>query len=123
MDNVGRHTSQALNLDHPNVCVAYLPTKTTSLLQPMDMGVIKTLKCNYQRAVYREALKKMEEDSSMCMGTESTVSGCPFGVEDERNTRGSEKGSLLESTREAKGCATDGGERTPLSNICCGVAA
>ena len=33
----------------------------------MDMGVIKTFKCNYQRAVYREALKKMEEDSSMTL--------------------------------------------------------
>ncbi|KAG0716465.1 Tigger transposable element-derived protein 1 [Chionoecetes opilio] len=37
------------------------------LLQPMDMGVIKTFKCNYQRARYREALKRMEDDSTMTL--------------------------------------------------------
>ncbi|XP_045105427.1 tigger transposable element-derived protein 1-like [Portunus trituberculatus] len=67
VDNAGGHTAQSLNLDHPNICVSYLPPKTTSLLQPMDMGVIKTFKCNYQRAVYREALKKMDTDSSMTL--------------------------------------------------------
>ena len=43
------------------------------------------------------------------MGTESTVSGCPFGVEGERNTRGSEKGSLL-GKQEKQGDATGWGE-------------
>ena len=67
VDNAGGHTAQSLNLEHPNVTVSYLPPRTTSLLQPMDMGIIKTFKSNYQRAVYRESIKKMDADSSMSL--------------------------------------------------------
>ncbi|KAG0717417.1 hypothetical protein GWK47_054501 [Chionoecetes opilio] len=36
----------------------------TSLLQPLDMGGDQDFNCNYQRAVYREALKRNEDDSN-----------------------------------------------------------
>ena len=43
-----------------------------------------------------------------CMDTESTVSGCPFGVEDKRNTRGSEK-VLYRSLGQGARCDLLGG--------------
>ena len=65
VDNAGGHTAQTLNFDHPTVRVSYLPPRTTSILQPMDMGVIRSFKCQYQRVIYSDALKKMEENREM----------------------------------------------------------
>ncbi|XP_063588835.1 tigger transposable element-derived protein 1-like [Penaeus indicus] len=45
---------------HPNVKVVYLPLNTTSLIQPMDQGVIATFK-KYLRHTFRQALKVTDE--------------------------------------------------------------
>lgn len=42
---------------HSNVKVVYMPPNTTSVLQPMDQGVIATLKKYYLRRTFRQALK------------------------------------------------------------------
>ncbi|XP_045137210.1 tigger transposable element-derived protein 1-like [Portunus trituberculatus] len=50
----------------PPKCLCVLPSPQDNITASTDgHGVIKTFKFNYQRAVYREALKKMDTDSSM----------------------------------------------------------
>ena len=55
LDNAPGHP-KVEELPHPNVKIHYLPANTTSILQPMDMGVISTFKKTYLRNTYREAL-------------------------------------------------------------------
>ncbi|GES95900.1 CENP-B homolog protein 2-like [Rhizophagus clarus] len=54
----GREVTQ-LNLTH--VEVAFLPPNTTSHLQPLDAGVIKSFKAHYKRNYCRHILKLFEE--------------------------------------------------------------
>ncbi|GES98541.1 tigger transposable element-derived protein 6-like [Rhizophagus clarus] len=54
----GREVTQ-LNLTH--VKVAFLPPNTTSHLQPLDAGVIKSFKAHYKRNYCRHILKLFEE--------------------------------------------------------------
>ena len=53
-----RDTSQ-LNLTH--IEVAFLPPNTTSHLQPLDAGIIKSFKAQYKRNYCRHILKLFEE--------------------------------------------------------------
>merc|ERR1711915_356416 len=46
VDNAGGHGKQIEDL-HPNVKIMFLPKNTTSLIQPMDQGVIQMMKTNY----------------------------------------------------------------------------
>lgn len=39
----------AKSLFKNNIIVIYLPPNCTSLIQPMDQGVIQRLKCNYRK--------------------------------------------------------------------------
>ena len=55
LDNAPGHP-KVEELPHPNVKIHYLPANTTSILQPMDMGVISTFKKLYLRNTFREAL-------------------------------------------------------------------
>ena len=41
-----------LNHIDPNVQIVFLPPNTTSLIQPMDQGVIATLKAFYRRITF-----------------------------------------------------------------------
>ena len=52
---------------HPDVQVVYLPPNTTSLLQPMDQGVIANFKKYYTRRTYRMALKAVDADPEMTL--------------------------------------------------------
>ena len=52
MDNCTAHPE----LIAPNVKTLFLPPNTTSLIQPMDQGVINSLKCNYRSAFLRRLL-------------------------------------------------------------------
>lgn len=61
LDNAGGHPP-ASELDHPNVKVRFLPANTTSLIQPMDMGVISTFKKYYLRNTYEKALLATDPD-------------------------------------------------------------
>ena len=46
LDNASGHPTD-LNGAHPNVEVMFLPPNTTSLIQPLDQGVISTFKTDY----------------------------------------------------------------------------
>ena len=56
MDNCPAHT--AGTLDITNVEVKFLPPNTTSKLQPLDGGIIRTLKAHYRR---RQALRTLAQ--------------------------------------------------------------
>ncbi|XP_049294140.1 tigger transposable element-derived protein 1-like [Anopheles funestus] len=59
LDNVHGHPTE-LNDLHPNIEVIFLPPRTTCLLQPMDQGIIATLKSYYLRRVFKQAIETIE---------------------------------------------------------------
>ncbi|XP_050063106.1 tigger transposable element-derived protein 1-like [Aphis gossypii] len=63
-DNAPGHPS-SLELQHSNIKVMFLPPNTTSLLQPLDQGVIAAFKAYYVRRTFKRLLKNMEEDPKL----------------------------------------------------------
>ena len=60
MDNAGCHPDNLLGmLSNINIC--FLPTNTTSALQPLDLGIIKNFKLHYRRFFLRYVISKMDE--------------------------------------------------------------
>ena len=53
LDNCSSHPD--LSHVNENVQFLFLPPNTTSLIQPMDQGVIATLKALYQKITFAEA--------------------------------------------------------------------
>jgi hypothetical protein len=49
LDNAPVHVRKELENSHPNVKVVFLPPNTTSLIQPLDQGIIKTFKSHYMQ--------------------------------------------------------------------------
>lgn len=49
----------------PNVEVMFLPPNTTSLLQPMDQGIIATFKSYYTRRSFSHILQALEKDPAL----------------------------------------------------------
>uniref|UniRef100_A0A3Q3D260 HTH CENPB-type domain-containing protein n=1 Tax=Hippocampus comes TaxID=109280 RepID=A0A3Q3D260_HIPCM len=66
LDNAPGHPPH-LDDFHPDVKVVYLPPNTTSLLQPMDQGVIANFKKYYTRRTYKMALKAVDSDPEMTL--------------------------------------------------------
>ncbi|KAK1327371.1 hypothetical protein QTO34_014991 [Cnephaeus nilssonii] len=56
-----------LNDFHPNVKVVYLPSNTTSLLQPMGQGVLASFKAYYLRRTFAMASMAMEKDKELTL--------------------------------------------------------
>lgn len=52
--------SHPINLQHPNVRVEFLPPNTTSIIQPLDQGVIATFKAYYVRRSFADVLSKLD---------------------------------------------------------------
>ncbi|KAL6418245.1 hypothetical protein ACFW04_012246 [Cataglyphis niger] len=61
LDNAGCHNIQ---LDHPNVKIVFLPPNRTSLIQPLDQGVIQTLKMYYTRQVFQTIFDRLESSEN-----------------------------------------------------------
>ncbi|XP_050340763.1 tigger transposable element-derived protein 1-like [Bactrocera neohumeralis] len=54
-------------LEHPNVQFCFLPPNTTSLIQPLDQGIIATFKTYYIRSSFHYVVEKLDnyEESSV----------------------------------------------------------
>ncbi|GFT92819.1 tigger transposable element-derived protein 1 [Trichonephila clavipes] len=50
-------------LEHPNVQLVFLPSNTTSLIQPLDQGIIATFKKYYIKTTYKFILNKLANES------------------------------------------------------------
>ncbi|GFX49341.1 tigger transposable element-derived protein 1 [Trichonephila clavipes] len=59
VDNAASHPQ----LEHPNVQLVFLPSNTTSLIQPLDQGIIATFKKYYIKTTYKFILNKLENES------------------------------------------------------------
>nr|XP_012151876.1 PREDICTED: tigger transposable element-derived protein 1-like [Megachile rotundata] len=62
IDNAPGHPQ---DLHHENVQVVFLPKNTTSLLQPLDQGIISPFKAQYIKRTFRYILEQMENDESL----------------------------------------------------------
>ncbi|GFW05678.1 tigger transposable element-derived protein 1 [Trichonephila clavipes] len=59
VDNATSHPQ----LEHPNVQLVFHPPNTTSLIQPLDQGIIATFKKYYIKTTYKFILNKVENES------------------------------------------------------------
>ena len=59
MDNAGGHT---VDLHHDGVQIEFLPPNTTSLLQPMDQGVIRAFKALYTGNCLQQLVDAIDEE-------------------------------------------------------------
>ena len=63
IDNaVGHNTTTDLNLS--NVKLLYLPPNTTSVLQPLDAGIIKCFKCLYKKKLVQNYIDDLEKHNT-----------------------------------------------------------
>ena len=62
MDNVSSHTSADVSLS--NVTVKFFPANTTSCLQPLDAGIIKTFKVLFRKHLLSHILARMDSCNS-----------------------------------------------------------
>ena len=63
MDNAGCY-HEDLKDKYTNICVVFLPPNTISLLQPLDLGIIKTFKMHYRKLLLIYILSKIEKCTS-----------------------------------------------------------
>ena len=63
MDNVSSHTSSA-DVSLSNVTVKFFPANTTSCLQPLDAGIIKTFKVLFRKHLLSHILARMDSCNS-----------------------------------------------------------
>ena len=70
MDNVGSHPEQ-LQHKYTNIKIVFLPANATSVLQPLDLGIIKNVKLWYRKLLFRHVLAKIEECTTAYEATKS----------------------------------------------------
>ena len=63
MDNAGCHPED-MTSKYSNIKVIFLPPNTTSVLQPLDLGIIKNFKVYYRKLLLHHILTKIEECDS-----------------------------------------------------------
>ena len=65
LDNAPSHPDvDCLTSDNGEISCLYLPLNTTSLIQPMDQGVLETIKGHYKRDLL---LRMLNEDETACI--------------------------------------------------------
>ncbi|CAM5167762.1 unnamed protein product [Natator depressus] len=66
IDNVPGHPA-ALQFAHTNVEIVFLPPNTTSILQPLDQGMIRCFKATYMRLTFSWIRSAMDADPNLNM--------------------------------------------------------
>lgn len=59
LDNAPGH----VHIEHNNVQILFIPPNTTSLIQPLDQGIIATFKKYYIKSTYQSILDKIENET------------------------------------------------------------
>ncbi|XP_057566797.1 tigger transposable element-derived protein 1 [Hippopotamus amphibius kiboko] len=67
LDNAPVHCCEELKSAHPNVEVLFMPSNTTSLIQPLDQGIIKAFKAHYTREFYSKAFEALKANKETTM--------------------------------------------------------
>lgn len=67
LDNAPVHCHEELENAHPNVEVLFLPPNTTSLIQPLNQGIIKAFKAHYMRELYSKACETLAANEEATM--------------------------------------------------------
>ncbi|KAI6649845.1 Tigger transposable element-derived protein 4-like [Oopsacas minuta] len=62
VDNCSAHPK---SVSLTNICLKFLPANTTSIMQPMDMGVIKNWKDNYKSRLNSRIINAMDGNLSL----------------------------------------------------------
>ena len=66
LDNCPAHPNEEdLISDDGNITALYLPPNVTSLIQPMDQGVLVALKCHYKKKLLQRLLIEDENGTSL----------------------------------------------------------
>lgn len=66
LDNCSAHGTYAEMQDSlRNVKLAFFPPNTTSHLQPLDQGIIQSLKVHYRAKLLRDVVAKLGEDQQL----------------------------------------------------------
>ncbi|XP_060596158.1 tigger transposable element-derived protein 6-like [Ruditapes philippinarum] len=64
LDNASSH-GKADDYNISNVCVKFLPANTTSHLQPLDQGIIRTFKAHYRRYLLKSLISLMDDSANV----------------------------------------------------------
>ncbi|XP_060879159.1 tigger transposable element-derived protein 4-like [Metopolophium dirhodum] len=72
IDNCAAHPK---NVQLKNITLEFLPPNTTSLIQPLDMGIIKNLKVRYRMKLVHFILEEIEENLFDQSATANQISG------------------------------------------------
>lgn len=64
LDNAPSHPD-ADELVSESICAKFLPANTTSLIQPMDQGVLESVKRRYKKLLLRKIIEEDEHGTSM----------------------------------------------------------
>lgn len=73
VDNAPIHSKDVQCEDEKNITLYFLPPHVTSLLQPMDQGVIASLKRHYRLKLLSEILSKMNDQEVGLIATLKTM--------------------------------------------------
>ena len=61
IDNASGHPL----IEHPNVNIIFLPPNTTSIIQPMDQGIIATFKIYHLKKAFQCIMEKLEQNPEL----------------------------------------------------------
>ena len=77
MDNAGCHPVE-LQHKYTNIKVVFLPANTTSVLQPLDLGIIQNFKIGYRKLLFQHILAKIDKCTTASEVTKSLtiLHGC-----------------------------------------------
>ena len=86
VDNCSAHTTAGLTIPD-NILLLFLPPKTTSITQPLDLGIIKTLKTFYRKQViYNYYIQYKEKGAWTLINTKEAILEAKLALEQLKET-------------------------------------